>query len=131
MVVSVAAAFGGLEVISLRSLDAAEARAAAHHVENNSGKPCTGHIGNALLLEGNAGAGGGGDNALTGCSSAVYHVDGCNFALCLQETSSDFRQTCGHIFRDLSLRSDRITEEETCAGTDGSFRNSFAALHKC
>ena len=131
MVVAVAAALGGLEVIALRSLDAAEARASAHDVENHGRKPCTGHVGNTLLLEGNTGAGGRGDDAFTGCGGAVHHVDGCNFTLCLQEASSYFGQTGGHIFRDLGLRGDRITEEETCACTDGSFRNGFAAFHKC
>ena len=51
MIVTVAAAFGRLEVVALRGLDAAEARAAAHHIENHCREPCSCHIGDALLLQ--------------------------------------------------------------------------------
>ena len=130
MIVTVAAALDALEIVALGSLDVAQAGAAAHHVDDDSGNHGAGAVGDTFLLQGYAGAGGGGDDAGAGTGSAVHHVDGRHFALGLQEAAADLGHTSGHVFGDLRLRSDGVTEEKACAGTNSGFRNRFAALHK-
>ena len=130
VVVTVAAALGGLEIVTLGGLNAAEAGAAAHNVENYAGELCASAVGDTLLLEADAGAGGRSDDARAGGGCAVNHVYCRNFALGLEEAASNLGHTGGHVLRDFSLRGDRIAEEETRAGTNGGFSDRFATLHK-
>ena len=104
VVVTVAAALGGLEVVALAGLDGAEAGAAAHDVHDDAGQLGAGYVGDALLLQGDAGGGGAGEDALAGAGSAVDHVDGADLALGLQEAAADFGHTLRHVLRDLGLR---------------------------
>ena len=130
VVVAVAAALGGLEIVALGGLDVAEAGTAAHDVQDHAGQLSAGDVGDALLLQGDAGAGRRGDNAHAGTGSAVHHVDGRHFALGLQEAAADFGHTGGHVFGDLSLRGNGVAEEETCAGANGSLGDRFGPLHE-
>ena len=130
MIVAVAAALDALEIVALRGLDVAQTGAAAHHVDDDGGNTGACAVGNALLLQGHAGAGRRSDDAGAGTGSAVHHVDGRHLALGLQEAAADLGHTGGHVLRDLRLGSDGVAEEETGACANGSLRNSFAALHK-
>ena len=130
VVVAVAAALDALEVVALRGLDVAEAGAAAHDVQDNAGELCTRAVADAFLLQADAGAGGRGDDACAGAGSAVYHIDCRNFAFRLEEASSDFGHTGGHVLGDFSLRGNGIAEEKACAGTNGGLCDRFASLHQ-
>ena len=130
VIVTVAAALDALEVVALRGLDVAEAGAAAHDVQDHAGQLGAGAVADTFLLQGDAGAGGGGDGARAGTGSAINHVDGRDLALGLEEAASDLGHTGGHVLRNLRLRSDGIAEEIASAGADGGLSNRFAALHK-
>ena len=130
MVVAVAAALGALEVVALGGLDVAETGAAAHDVEDHAGQLGAGAVGNALLLQADSGAGGRGDDARAGTGGAVHHIDRRDFALGLEEASSDLGHAGGHVLRDLGLRGDGVAEEETCAGANGGLGDRFGPLHK-
>ena len=130
VVVAVAAALDALEIVALGGLDVAETGAAAHDVQDHARETGAGAVGNALLLQRNAGAGGGGDDARAGTGGAVHHVDRRDLALGLEEAASDLGHTGGHVFGDLSLRGDGVAEEETRAGADGGLSDRFGPLHK-
>ena len=130
MVVAVAAALDALEVVALGGLDVAEAGAAAHDVEDHAGQLGAGAVGDALLLEADAGAGRRGDDARAGAGGAIDHVDRRDLALGLEEASSDLGHTGGHVLGDLGLRGDGVAEEEARAGANGGLSDRFAALHE-
>ena len=130
MIVTVTAALDSLEVVALGSLDVAEAGAAAHDVDDQAGDLGACAVGDTFLLQGHTGAGRRSDDTGAGTGSAVYHVDSCNFALGLQEATADLGHTSSHVFRNLRLGSDGVTEEKACAGANSGFRDSFATLHK-
>ncbi|MPN37126.1 hypothetical protein SDC9_184642 [bioreactor metagenome] len=84
-VVAVAAAAGGLEIVALSRLNGAQARTAAHAVDDDGGQLSARKIGDALLLQGNAGGRGGGHGPHTGTRGAVHHVDGGHLRLGLDK----------------------------------------------
>ena len=127
-VVTVTAAAGSLEIVTLCRLDGAQTGAATHHVDDNCGQLSATHIGDAFLLQGNSGRGRGGHNAHAAAGSAVDHVDCCHFGLGLQEAATDLGQMIGQVLRDLILGSNGITEEILTAGTNGGFGNRFVAF---
>ena len=130
-VVAVSAAAGGLIVVALGRLNGAQAGAAAHHVDDDAGQLGAHDIADALLLEGNAGAGGGGHAARTRARRAVHHVDGCDLAFRLEEAAAlDFRQPLGHIFGNLVLGRNGVAEEEPASGLDGGLSDGLIALHE-
>jgi len=130
MVVAVAAALDALEIVALRSLNVAEAGAAAHDIEDDAGQLRAGAVGYAFLLEADAGAGRRGNGAGAGAGCAIDHVYCRDLAFGLEEAASDLGHTCGHVLRYLCLRGDRIAEEETGACANSGFRDCFATLHK-
>ena len=130
-VVAVAAAAGGLIVVALRGLDGTETGAAANHVHDDAGQFCADDIADAFLLQGDSRTGGGGHDPRAGTGRAVDHIDRGDFALRLQETAAlNLRQTLGHIFRDLVLGGDGVTEEEAASGLDSGLGNGFVPLHE-
>ena len=130
MVIAVSAAAGCLEIVALGGLNGTQSGAAANHVNNNTGKLCACKIGHALLLKADSGAGGACHAPCTGSCCAVDHVDCSNFALCLEEAAAHLGKATRHVFGNIVLGSDGITEEVVAACLNSSFCNSFAALHQ-
>ena len=130
LIVAVTAALHRLEIVSLRGLDAAETGTRAHHVDDDAGKLRAADVGDALLLQADAGARGAGHRSAARTRGTVHHVDGCDLALRLDEVSADLRQTPAHIFRDLVLRGDGIAGIETAAAADGGFCDCFVTFHQ-
>ncbi len=77
------------EGVALGGLDVAQTGAAAHDVDDHGGDAGACAVGDALLLQGHAGAGRRGDDAGAGTGSAVHHVDRRHFALGLQEAAAE------------------------------------------
>ena len=118
------------EVIGLRRLDAAEARAAALDVDDQRGQIRARQIRDALALERDAGAGRGGHGELAGGRDAVDHVDGRDLTFRLEEHAADLRHALGHIGRDLRLRGNGVAEVMAAAAADGGFCDGLVALHQ-
>ena len=129
-VVAIPAATGGLVVVALAGLDGAQARAAAHAVDDDAGQLGARHVADALLLQADAGRGGRGHGPHAGAGGAVHHVDGRNLRLRLQEHAARLGQMGGHILRDLALRRDGIAEEAVAAGADGGLGDGFISFPK-
>ena len=129
-VIAVAAAAGGLIVIALAGLNGAQARTAAHAVDDDAGQLGAGDVCNALLFQADAGGGGRGHGPHAGAGGAVHHVDGRNLRLRLQEHAARLGQMGGHILRDLALRRDGIAEEAVAAGADGGLGDGFISFPK-
>ena len=127
-VVAVAAATGGLVVVTLSGLDGAQAGTAAHAVDDDSRDFRACQICNALLLQADAGRGGGGHGPHAGAGSAVNHVDGRNLGFGLDEHTARLGQVHGHVLGDFALGRDGITEEAVAAGADGSLGDGFVTL---
>ena len=128
MVAAVAATLDRLEVIGLRGVDAAQAGAGTGDVDNQPRQFAPGHIGDPLLLQGDAGAGGGGHGPHPAGARAEQHVDRGDFALGLDERAAERGQFARHIFRDIALRGDRIAEVVAAAGGDRPHRDRFISL---
>ena len=128
--IAVARAAGGLEVVRLGGLNAAQAGAAALHVHHQRRKLRARHVRETLALQGDSRAGGGGHHAMARGGHAVDHVDGGDFALRLQEASADFGHALGHVGGDLRLRRDGITEVVSATGLNRGLRDGFVALHQ-
>ncbi len=113
VIVPVPAALDRLEVVPLRPGDVAEARAAAHHVDDHRGKLGARKVGDALHLEADARRGGGGHDARAGGRGAENHVDRRDLALRLEKGPSDLGQAQRHVGGKLVLRRDGIAEVDT------------------
>ena len=120
---------GGLEVVPLSRGDIAQARTPTDHVDDDRGQVGASEIRYAFHLEADAGAGGGGHGARAGRRGAVAHVNGRHFALCLDEDAPHLRHVSCHIFQQLVLRRDWITEVGPAAGTDSGLGHSFISCH--
>ena len=129
-VVAVAAAPGGLIIVALGGLNGAQPRAAAHHVDDDGRQLRAAHIGDALLLQGDSGRGGGGHDPSAAAGGAVDHVDGRHLGLGLQEAAAHLRQVQRQILGNLVLRSDGIAEEVFTAGANGGLGNGLIAFPK-
>ena len=130
VVIAVAAALGGLEVVALGGLDIAEAGAAAHHVDDNAGDLRGSAGGNAFLLQGDSGGGRGGHGSGAGAARAVDHVDGRQLRFGLQEAAAYLGHPAGHVLGNIVLRGDGIAEEKAAARLDCGFGNGLATLHQ-
>ena len=128
-VVPVTAALGGLEVVGLAGLDAAQAGAAPLDVHHEGGHVGTGYVAQALALQGNSRAGGGGHDPHPGGGGAVDHVDGGDLALRLEEHAADLGHLFRHVGGDLRLGGDGVAEVVAAARPDGGLRDGFVALH--
>ena len=115
---------GGLPVVGLGGLDAAKARAAALHVDDDAGQVGAGHIRDALALERDARRRRRRHHASAGRRCAVDHVDGRDLAFGLQIRAADLGHALGHVGGKLGLRRDGIAEEETAACADGRLRHA-------
>ena len=129
-VVAVTAAFGSLEVVGLRGLDAAQTGAAALDVDYEGRHVRTGDIAQTFGLQRDSGTGGGGHNTHAGSGSAVDHVDGCDFTFRLEEHTADLGHLLCHVGGDLRLRGDGVAEVVAAAGANGGLRNGLVTLHK-
>ena len=127
---AVAAGLGGLHIVHLGGLDAADARAAAGHIDIDDGDARRGAVADALALQRDAGAGGAGHGPRSGGGGAVDHVHGRDLALALDEMSAHLGQTAGHIFGDLVLRGDGIAGKKAASGADGCLGHGLSAFHK-
>ncbi len=75
MVIPVPSTANDLIVISLRGGDIAQARTAAHHIDQDHGHLGPGDVGEAFHHQADARAGGGGHRPRAGAGSAIDHVD--------------------------------------------------------
>lgn len=130
VVVAVSAAPGGLEVVALAGLDAAETGAAALDVHYESGYVTAGDVAQALAHQGDSGAGGGGHHPHARGCGAVDHVDGSYLALRLEEDTADLGHLLGHVGGHLRLGSNGVAEIVTAAGLDRRLGDGLVALHQ-
>ena len=129
-VVAVAAAAGELPVVALALEDVAETGAYAHDVGDDRGDVVAAEVADALLLEREAGAGGGRERPRAAAGRAEEHIDARYLALGLDELSAHLGHAPGHILEYLRLRGYRVAAEETAAGPYGGFREGLVALHQ-
>ena len=129
-VVAMTAAARGLVVVALRGLNAAQAGAAAHHVDDDAGQLSAHDVADALLLEADSGRGGAGHHAPARAGRAVDHVDGRDLAFGLQKAAAHLGHALGHVFGNLILGRDGIAEKEAASGLDGSLGNRLVALQE-
>ncbi len=130
VIVAVAAAAGGLEIVALAGRDAAEAGAGAGHVDDDGGKIGAAEVGDAFLLQGNAGAGRAGHGAGARGGGSIDHIDGRYFALGLDEGPAFGEHVHRHIGREFVLGRDRIPEIGLAAGAHGGLADSLVAFHE-
>ncbi len=130
LVVAVAAAFDRLEVVRLAGQCVAEPRPAALDVDDHAGQLARGDIGDSLLLEADAGAGGRCHHPLARARRAVDHVDRRDLAFGLKEDSAVCGHQHGHIFGDLVLRRDRVAEERVAPTGDGAVADRLITFHE-
>ena len=121
---------GGLPVVGLRGLDAAKARAAALHVDDDAGKVGARHIRDALALKRHARRRRRGHDARAGRRCSVDHVDSRDLAFGLQIRAAFLGHALGHVSGNLGLRRDGIAEEETASCADDRLRHGLVALHE-
>ena len=127
---AVAGGLGGLEIVLLRGLDGAEARAAALHVHDDRGQLRRGKIAYALALERYAGAGGAGHGPDACRRRAVDHIYGRDLALALDEAAADLGQAPGQVLGQLRLRGDGVAGEEAYAAPDRGLAYGLVAFHE-
>ena len=132
MVVSVSASLGGLEIVGLAGLDGAQTGSATHHVDDEAGQLGAGDVGDAFLLEADAGAGRGGHDHLSAAGSSIYHIDGRHFTFRLQDHHAGGfpRLLLGQRFQNFRLRGDRVAEVTVRANPDGGVGDGLVSLHK-
>ena len=116
------------EIVALLRGDVAEARAAAHYIDDHAWKFGACNIGDAFLHQAQTWAGGGGHDARAGRSRAVDHVDGGDFAFRLQECSADLRDIKSGGLGDLAGGCDGISVEGTASGENRAFHDRNVAL---
>ena len=121
---------GSLIVVGLRGLNTAEPRAAALHIDDQTGQVTSGDIGDPFALQGNPGRGGGGHNTGTACRSAHGHIDGGHFTFRLQAQPAHLGHPLCHIFCNFRLGGDGITEVVQTTGGNGGFCDGFVPLHQ-
>ena len=119
-VVAVAAAAGGLEVVPLRP----------GHVEDDQRQPGEGDLGEGLLHEGEALAGGSRRRRHAGRRRPPRHADGLELALGVHAHPADLRQPGGHVLEHLGERGHRVPGEEPAAGGDHGLGDGLAPLEQ-
>lgn len=129
-VVAVAAAAGHLPVVALSLRDVAETGADAHDVDDDRRKIRRDQIGDALLIQREAGACGAGQRARAGSRRAEEHVDARELGLGLHERAADLIHALGQILEDLGLRGDGIAAVKPAAGAQRRFCQGLIALHQ-
>ena len=127
-VVAVAAAFHHGEIVALFRPDVAEARSAAHYIDDHAGQFGAGEVGNAFLHEAEARPGGSTHDADPSRRCPIHHVDGGNFAFRLQERPADLRQIQRRSLDDFAGRCDRIPVVRPAPGKDCSLNHSDIAF---
>ena len=130
MIIAVAAALGGLPIVGLCRLDAAQARAAPLHIDNQGGQVAAGNVRDPLGLQADAGRGGGGHGTDSRSGSPQHHVDGGHFGFRLEIGAPYFGHPFGHIRRQFRLGRDGVTEEMAAARLDSGLGQGFVALHQ-
>ena len=132
MVVAVAAAFGGLEIVGLRRLYRAEARAAAHHVDNQRRQLRGCQVAYAFLLEAHARRRRRRHHGAARGSAPVYHINSGHFAFGLQHGHARGlpRHKLGKRLEHLALRSYRVAEIPVDTVAHRRMGDGFVALHK-
>ena len=130
MIIAVSAAFGRLEVISLRRLNSAESGAASYHINYYAGYLRATDITDTFLHKAYAGAGRTRHRSRARSARAVKHIYRSDFALRLYERSSDLEQSPTHIFGNFVLRRDRVSEERSATAADSRFGNRLVTFHQ-
>ena len=125
-----AAAAGHLPVVALALRDVAEAGTDTHDVDDDSRKIRRNEIGDALLIQGEARAGGAGQRTRAGRCRAEEHVDARELGLGLHERAADLIHALGQILEDLGLRGDGIAAVKPAAGAQRRFCQGLIALHQ-
>ena len=122
------AALADLVVIALRGGDVAQSRAAAHYVDQHHRYFRAGDIGQALLHQADAGAGGGGHHTRTRAGCAVNHVDRAQFRFRLDKGPAELGHAARQPFQDFILWSDRIAEICLQSNPDGGLGNGLVTF---
>ena len=125
-----AKAAGGLPIVCLGRLDAAEPRAASLHVDDDGRQVGACQIRDALAFQRDSGRAGRRHGAGACRGSSVNHVDGGYFAFGLQIRSANFRHSLGHICGELGLGGDGVPEEVSAPGRYGGGSHGLVALHE-
>ena len=126
--VAVAAALDRLEVVPLGGADVAEARPAAHHVDDDAGDLTARHVGKGFLHERDAATRRGGHGRDAAGARPQQHSAGGKLALGLHELPAVFRQQAAHGFGYLVLRGDGIAEITAAAGVQRAVSHGLVAL---
>jgi len=112
-------AAGKLDVRLLRG-DVAQARAAAHDVDEYPWHLGADHVGDPLQHQAEAGRRGEGHGAQAGAAAAVDVVDRRDLRNGLEEDAMELGQELGHQLRALGGRRDRIAVDVPAAGEQGA-----------
>ena len=133
IVVAVATAAGGLEIVTLRGLDGAQSGTASLHVDHHSGNLRTCHVGDALLHQRHTGTRRGGDDALACARPAMHHVDSRHLALRLQHHHAGGLPGLeqGERLYNLTLWCDGIAEEAIRPTSYTGMGYRLIAFHQC
>ena len=116
-------------IVGLRAVERTEAVAPTDNVEDDGRKIHLVHVGNALLLEGDARAGGGRQYAVTAGGRTHDDVDAGQLALGLHKRAAQLRHTAGEIFHCFRGRRDGIARVDFHTRSNGSFCNGNVALY--
>ena len=132
LVVAVASAHGGLQIVALAGLYGAQAWASALHVDDQGGYFAHGHVRHALLHQGHAGARRGCHDAFAAAAASVEHVDGGHFAFGLQHDHAGGlpRLQQAQRFEYLRLGCDGVAEESVAAAAYGGVGDGFVAFQQ-
>ncbi len=123
-----AAALDRLEIIALGGADIPQAGPAALHVDDDARHMAAGHVGNGLLHQRNAAAGGRGHGRNAAGRRAQQHIGGGHFAFGLHKSPAVFRQQHGEGLGNFILRRDGIAEIAAAARVHRAEGHSLIAL---
>ena len=129
-VVAVAVALDGLEVVGLARPDAAEARTAAHDVDEDDRDLGGGHVAHRLGHQADPRRGRADEDARARRGRAERHVDRPELRLRLDEGAALLGHAAGHPLEELGLGRDRVAEVGVAAGLDRGLGDRLVALHQ-
>ncbi len=132
LVVAVATALAGLEIVALRGLDRTQTRAAALAVDHQARKLGTGQVAQPLGHERDAGARRRGHHPLTGRGTAVDHIDrrDLRFGLEHHHARAFPRLELHEGLHHLRLRSDRVAEITVATVANRRVGDHLVAFHQ-
>ena len=123
-----AAALDRLKIVALGGADVPQAGAAALHVDDDARHMAAGHVGNGLLHQRDAAAGGRGHGRDAASRRAQQHVGGGHFAFGLHEPAAVLWQQHGESLGNFILGRDGIAEIAAAARVHRAEGHSLVAL---